>query len=212
MNVILRITRICFLSILLTSCTPIILKIIGAKQPEIESFESIKNYANKWQVNQDSIYLVKEDYTLSMFSGPKINQKLLFDKNGYSIDLTKVWKKADCKGNIYTLLKGLGKITYAERDSTMLLTETINQAFHIDSKIAPPLDSESDYYVVFYWNCYMGPENNKSEIETLRKYIAENTRIKTQLILINSDMYEGVDWEQKDKEIKERQVKSTIEQ
>jgi hypothetical protein len=189
-------------SILLSSCTPIILKLIGAKQPEVESFESIKAHAKKWDINQDSVFIMKEDYVLSRFSGTNINQKLLFDKNGYSIDLTKVWKKAECKGNIYALLKGLGKVTYAERDSSTLLKETIDKAFHLNTKKEPVIDFTNDYYIVFYWNCFMGPDKNKNEIELLRKYIAENPRIKTQLILINSDMYEGVDWEQKLKQDK----------
>lgn len=180
----------------LSSCARIFLKIIGGKMPDVESFESIKTTGSEWGVEPDNIYLLKPTFVIQQMNVPS-NEIALFDKNGFSIDLKKVGDDPRCGGNIYGLFKGLDTITYAQRDSSRLLLNEIDRAFNISTNVTPVLDHTSDYYIVFYWNCYMGKVRNKDEISDLKRAISENTQIKTQLILINSDMYEGVDWEKK---------------
>jgi hypothetical protein len=201
MKYIIKALILSILSLLLTGCTTIFLVLIGGKKPEIETMESIKKYGAKWNIKADSIYLLKDDYVLTQLSRPS-NELLLFDNEGYSIDLTKVGEDPRCGSNIYGLYRGLGKITYAKRDSSRTLLNEIQKAFHLETNAQLELDTKNDYFIVFYWNCFMGKERNKEEIVLLKKVIAENPRIKTQLILINSDMYEGVDWEQKLKQEK----------
>lgn len=161
--------------------------------PQIETFESIKQYAEKWDIEESNIFLLNADYLNENYSGPS-NKILLFDKNGYSIDLTLVGEDPRCGGNIYGFMKGLGKQTYAQRDSLVIMNKITENTFHIDHKKSVIIDQSSDYHILFYWNCFMGKERNKGEIEMLKEAIAGNSTIKTQLILVNKDRYEGAEW------------------
>lgn len=177
----------------LSSCSRVFLLIIGGRMPQIETFESIKQYAEKWDIEESNIFLLNADYLNENYSGPS-NKILLFDKNGYSIDLTLVGEDPRCGGNIYGFMKGLGKQTYAQRDSLVIMNKITENTFHIDHKKSVIIDQSSDYHILFYWNCFMGKERNKGEIEMLKEAIAGNSTIKTQLILVNKDRYEGAEW------------------
>ena len=192
-------TKIYFIAALcycLTSCNYLIMKAKGIKPPEVESITSINQNAIKNNIKEENLFLLKEDLVIpNMFTA--VNKSYLFDKNGIGIDLSKVSENETCSGNILSLIKGLSKVTYASRDSNQVLESEVNKATHINYKKVPLIDPNADYYAIYYWNSFAGKGNNKRMIENLRMSIKENTTVKIQLILINEDMIEGPDWEER---------------
>lgn len=192
-------TKIFFIAILcycLTSCSYLIMKAKGIKQPQVESVTSINRNATKNNIEEESLFVLKEDLVIpNMFT--EVNKSYLFDKNGIGVNLSLVGANETCSGNILSLIKGLSKVTYAVRDSSQVLESEVNKAKHINYKKAPLIDPSADYYALYYWNSFAGKGNNKGMIERLRMSIEENRNVKIQLILINEDMIEGPDWEEK---------------
>lgn len=177
-----------------SSCARVFVFLLGGKMPQIETFESIKGYAEKWDIDSSDVFLLNPEFLAKHYYGTG-NRTFLFDRNGYSIDLTLVGEDPRCGGNIFGLMKGLGKQTYAKRDSQLTLNSILNYSFHITGKQAPNVNKAADYYILFYWNCFTGKQRNKETIEMLKESISNNSKVETQLFVINKDIYEGVDWE-----------------
>ncbi|MEX1188385.1 MAG: hypothetical protein WED33_03945 [Bacteroidia bacterium] len=188
-------------STFLSSCTFLTLMVLKAKKPEVESLEKIKENAQENGVLEEGLYVLKEEDVLpNMFD--ELNEVFLFDKNGIAIDLRLVGTDAECSGNVLGLVQGLGKESFAVRDSSLTLNDELNKAIHIDNKKSPVVDSKADYYAILYWNSFSGWRQNKDKIKTIKEYISKNESVDIQLILVNEDFIEGPNWEEKITEYK----------
>ena len=192
----------------LNSCTPIIMMVSGIKNPSPKTNEEIKAKALDCQIAPENTFFIHEDYLFTQYTRGA-NETQFFDKNGVAVNLDLAGEDPRCHNNVLGLIKGLGKVTYAVRDSALRLEEIIRNAIHIDQYTQPKLDSDADYYFVQFWNTFSGKARNEKHIALIRKTIQENPRVKIQLILINNDLRTGVDWEQKAKDFKAAQTSKT---
>jgi hypothetical protein len=76
---------------------------------------------------------------------------------------------------------------------------------HINNSPLPIIDSkEFDYLVIVYWNLFSGKVRNEDYVISIKNAINRNQNSRIKLIPVNCDMYEGVDWDQKFEEYKNR--------
>ena len=189
---------------ILTSCTAIILKLAGAKKPDVEKIASIEEKYKQMGFSLNDYFIMKEDSMLNQFFRYP-NEVRLFDKTGIMIAEDSLAGKKECSGNIVNFIKVVPPLTYAHRDSSQSIKACLESIRHINNLSSPAFDnSEYDYLVIVYWNLFSGKVRNEDYIKSIQNAITKNQYSKIQLIPVNCDMYEGVDWDQKFEEYKER--------
>lgn len=160
-------------------------------RPEKESV--IFNYGLKNNIKSDSLLVVKEE----VLSSPKyglINRLLLFDSNGYAIDVFTNSEDPNCKGNSLTAIKGFGKETFYPRDSSLTFEKEASKWQYLINKKNYNLNEKkhTDYTVVYYWNTFLGKYLNQEHIIEIKDRIKNNTSVTFDFILINEDFREGM--------------------
>jgi hypothetical protein len=180
------------------------LKLAGAKKPDVEKIASIEEKYQQMGFSSNDFYIMKEDSMLNQFFRYP-NEVRLFDKTGIMIAEDSLEGKKECSGNIVNFIKVVPPLTYAYRDSSQSIKACLESIRHINNRSSPAFDnSEYDYLVIVYWNLFSGKVRNEDYIKSIQNAITKNQNSKFQLIPVNCDMYEGVDWDQKYEDYKAR--------
>jgi hypothetical protein len=181
----------------ITGCKLIVMKLIGAKKPEVETFESIKSQYSSVNITEDNFYIMKEDSLFNQFFR-FANEVRLFDKNGIMIREDSLAGMKGCSGNIVTFISSVPPVTYAYRDSSQSLSRCLNSIKHMEKNIYLHFDTtQYDYMAIVYWNSFSGREHNLPQLKRIMAAIENNKHSRIQFLPVNCDMYEGVDWDQK---------------
>jgi len=178
----------------------------GAHDAREETNESIFRYMIKHQIDTSNALALNENEIIPSIM-KEINAVRLFDRDGYSIDFNSTAEKPTCGGNILSTIRGLGPVTYFQRDSARTYSnEKTKWVFLKTGQSYPVTANENyDYYVVYYWNLFAGRSNGAEFINYVKLRIAENPRVKIKLHYINQDMRTGPDYEKQLKEYKAEQ-------
>lgn len=183
----------CLLLLFFTSCSTIILAVIGGHPPRIVTNEYIYSYG---KINGiDSVQLiVKSDEFLIKNPIGEANKLLLFDENGYYIDVFTNSEDPNCKANVLNLIKVVGPQTYFPRDSSQTLFKESSNWQILSTKENYDLKNKlhSNYTIVYYWNTFLGKYRNQDYIKIIKESISENKSIIIDLILVNQDLREGI--------------------
>lgn len=189
---------------LFSSCTVLILKLMGAKKPGIESYENIQKKYIEMNFSLEQFYIMKEDSLFNQFFRHP-NEVRLFDKNGFMILEDSLAGMKGCSGNIVTFMSSVPPVTYAHRDSSQSLHACLESIRHIQDSTQLSVNKvDFDYLAIVYWNMFSGKVRNEEHLKSIQYAINENKHSKFQLIPVNCDMYEGVDWDKKLEEYKAR--------
>lgn len=180
-----------------TGCVKIAMLVHGAHQPRQEKVTYIREFALKKNIPIEGSAMIAEDSILYSF-GKRLNEAILFDKNGYEIVYNQNFENPSCGGNIKQFLSGLDTLTYAQRDSGNTLQKETGMWVKFGTK--EPFEyelnpSKYDYYLAYYWNTFSGNPNHRNAVQDLQQTIETNKRIRTKLILINQDIRDGIDEE-----------------
>ncbi len=180
------------------------MKLIGAKKPEVETYETIISQYKAIDISEENFYIMKEDSLFMQFFR-FANEVRLFDKNGIMIREDSLAGMKGCSGNIVTFISSVPPVTYAYRDSSQSLSRCLNSIKHMDKIYYPYFDTtQYDYLAIVYWNSFSGREHNLPQLKRIMAAIQNNKHSRIQFLPVNCDMYEGVDWDQKFEEYKER--------
>jgi len=198
-RIILGLLSLLFLSLCFTisGCKLIVMKLIGAKKPDVETFETIKSQYKAIDIREENFYIMKEDSLLMQFFR-FANEVRLFDKNGIMIREDSLAGMKGCSGNIVTFISSVPPVTYAYRDSSQSLSRCLHSIKHIEKDIYPTFDTtQYDYLAIVYWNSFSGREHNLPQLKRIMAAIEKNKYSRIHFIPVNCDMYEGVDWDKK---------------
>ncbi len=179
----------------ISGCIPIAKVIVGAHAPRQEKVEFIRQFAQRKGIQIDGTAMIAEDSILYSFV-KRLNEAVVFDKNGYQILYNQNFSNPACGGNIGNFLTGLDTITYATRDSGNTIQKEAGMWVKFGSKEAYDVGfnpSKYDYYVAYYWNTFSGNPNHRDAIKNLQQAIDLNKRITVKLILVNQDIRDGID-------------------
>ncbi|WP_312422068.1 hypothetical protein [Epilithonimonas sp.] len=147
------------LSLLLSSCTPILKTIYGVKNPKIESQESLQKYMNSIDMNSENILLVKNKdvyKTVLKEFQKSIPEAVLFDASGNRITYKNETK--DCNAGLFSTIPNLRLNDSLKKEEGSNLKEFSENL--IDFKKNKIEDfPEADFYLFIDWAKFMGKLN-----------------------------------------------------
>ena len=198
-----NIAIILFSTFLLLSCQPILKKIYGIKDPEIESEKTILKAAKKYKLDSTNILTVNSKDFLYVLNGQSIPDAAIYDKNGKYIEYRQT--DTSCNAGLFQFIPSLNlNDQYDQPDSANIKTELrkFRDLKGIELKSLEP----ADFYVMIYWTVWTG-KLNKDHVKIWEDLAKENKNAKIKVLKINLDMQEY--WDENDKNEIKKLIKKT---
>ncbi|MDA9897968.1 hypothetical protein N9D69_00155 [Flavobacteriales bacterium] len=147
-------TLIVFFS--LTSCTRILVKFYGLKNPEIEKYTSLSKYALKKNMNMEgNIYAPKDSINFYHFKNFFfVPDAIIFNANGHFVDYRET--PESCNAGIDAFIKGLATNDTLNIDDTTLASDLLKRLIMLPNKQAVTFDGSYDYTIVMTWAKWSG--------------------------------------------------------
>lgn len=179
----------------LLSCNPIMKKMYGIKDPELESEKSIKKSALKNDMDTSNIVTVYSRVYPKMLKGRSIPDASIYDSRGNYIE----YRQSDtsCNAGLFEFIPNLNVDTkYNQPDSSNLSVELFKFR---DLKGNPIKEVEkADFYVLIYWAVWTG-KLNKNHVKVWEDLAKNNKNCRVKVIKVNLDFQEH--WDIADQEI-----------
>lgn len=169
------------------SCSLVAKKIYGIKNPEVESRESIMQYARSVGLDTSAIVTVDSPYFIPAFKRiqSSVPEAEIFSKNGENLLYKNV--STDCNAGLFYFIPRLRTDTvYAKKDS-FSLKEQLASLRDLNGKTISPAGLENaDYFLFIYWTRWTG-KLNKDHVKEWEKLAASNKNVRIRVFEINLD-------------------------
>ena len=182
----------------LVSCQPIMMKIYGIKDPEMENEKTITKKALKYDLDTSNIVTVNSKEFLYVLNGQSIPDCAIYDRNGKYIE----YRQSDtsCNAGLFQFIPDLSlNAKYNQPDSADLKTE-LNKFRDLKGNILKQPES-ADFYLLIYWTVWTG-KLNKDHVKIWEDLARDNKNCKIQVIKVNLDIQEYWDEQERDKIIR----------
>ncbi len=187
-----------FSLLILVSCQPIMMKLYGIKDPDIENQKTITKKALKYDLDTSNIVTVNSKEFLYVLNGQSIPDCAIYDKYGKYIE----YRQSDtsCNAGLFQFIPDLNlNAKYNQPDSADLKTE-LNKFRDLKGNILKQPES-ADFYLLIYWTVWTG-KPNKDHVKIWEDLARDNKNCKIKVIKVNLDIQEYWDEQERDKVIK----------
>jgi hypothetical protein len=189
--------KIIFLSltaITLSSCNPIIKKLYGIKQPDIENRESITKKANKFGLDTTNIVSVSSADFPFIMKRVSVPNASIYDAQGKYVEYRLT--DTSCNKGLFEFIPNLNLTTaYNKPDSLSLQQQWLKYRDLNGNKLAQT--EPADFYVLIYWNVWTG-KLNRDHVKIWEDLARANKNCNVKVIKVNLDIQDH--WEQTEKE------------
>ena len=193
-----NIAIILFSTFLFLSCQPILKKIYGIKDPEIESEKTILKAAKKYKLDSTNILTVNSKDFLYVLNGQSIPDAAIYDKNGKYIEYRQT--DTSCNAGLFQFIPSLNLTDlYNQPDSSDLKSE-LKKYKDLKGNDLKTLES-ADFYVIIYWAVWTG-KLNKDHVKIWEDLAKENKNAKIKVLKVNLDLQSWWDKQERDEIIK----------
>ena len=183
-----------FSLLILVSCQPIMMKLYGIKDPDIENEKTITKKALKYGLDTSNIVTVNSKEFLYVLNGQSIPDGAIYDRNGKYIEYRQTAKS--CNAGLFKFIPSLNlNDKYNQPDSTDLKTE-LNKFRDLKGNILKQPES-ADFYLLIYWTVWTG-KLNKDHVKIWEDLARDNKNCKIKVIKVNLDIQEY--WEEQERE------------
>ena len=138
----------------LCSCNYIKKRLIGIKTPEVENFESLKEYMETYHFNPSDLYAPADSIYWRKYMGIGLPRALFFNKKGHQI------KYEGCGGYITTFLDSLNNKEsvnmYSIDSIDNIFSKYQSEIIQLESMTELTFDSAFDYTVIMTWSKWSG--------------------------------------------------------
>jgi hypothetical protein len=183
-----------FATIIWIGCQPIMMKMYGIKNPDIENEKSIIRTALRYQLDTSNLVTVSSKDFLDVLNGQAIPDGAIYDRNGQFIE----YKATDssCNAGLFGFIPALNLTDqYRQPERPSLQTEL---AKFRDLKGRPLQQVEqADFYLLIYWSVWTG-KLNKDHVKIWENLAKRNTKCKIRVIKVNLDLQAY--WDEKERE------------
>jgi hypothetical protein len=183
-----------FATIIWIGCQPIMMKMYGIKNPDIENEKSIIRTALRYQLDTSNLVTVSSKDFLDVLNGQAIPDGAIYDRNGQFIE----YKATDssCNAGLFGFIPALNLTDqYRQPERPSLQTEL---AKFRDLKGRPLQQVEqADFYLLIYWSVWTG-KLNKDHVKIWENLAKRNTKCKIRVIKVNLDLQDY--WDEKERE------------
>jgi hypothetical protein len=183
---------------ILVGCQPIMMKLYGIKDPDIENEKSITKKALKYNLDTSNIVTVNSKEFLHVLNEQSIPDGAIYDRYGKYIE----YRKADtsCNAGLFQFIPSLNlNEKYNQPDSTNLKTE-LNKFRDLKGHILKQSES-ADFYLLIYWTTWTG-KLNTDHVKIWEELAHDNKNCKIKVIKVNLDIQEYWDEQERNKIIK----------
>ncbi len=185
------------LSLLFSSCKPILLIYFGITKPKLESIQSLEKYAKKINLNSNSIYFIDEKDSANLKLLKKIPDAYFFDRNGNRIDYRA--NDSSCNADVFKFITNLN---WQNQNHKYIKDKSYTQYLNsIQDKNRMSIENEIgnyDYYIFINWTKYSG-RLNKDHVREWQNLITSNKNAKIKYYLVNFDVLDTWDKNLKNK-------------
>jgi hypothetical protein len=175
-------------------CQPIMRKMYGIKNPDVENEKSIIRTALRYKLDTTHLVTVSGKDFLDVLDGQSIPDGAIYDRNGKFIE----YKATDssCNAGLFGFIPALNLTDqYRQPERPSLQMEL---AKYRDLKGNPiQLTEEADFYLLIYWTVWTG-RLNKDHVKVWEDLAKRNTKCKIKVIKVNLDLQSY--WEEKERE------------
>jgi len=190
---------------LLASCRPIMLKLYGIKNPDVENRKTILKKARKFGLDTANMVTVKSaDFLKTMKAAGGIPDAAVFDAQGNYIEYRAT--DTSCNAGLFGFIPELRPDgTYNKTGKTTLNAElnTWNDLYGKSFNRANL--KPADFYVLIYWTVWTG-RLNKDHVKIWENLAKQNKQAHVEVIKVNLDFQEYWDKAERDR-IMERMSK-----
>jgi hypothetical protein len=193
-----KIAIILFSTFLFLSCQPILKKIYGIKDPEIESEKTILKATKKYKLDSTNILTVNSKDFLYVLNGQSIPDAAIYDKNGKYIEYRQT--DTSCNAGLFQFIPSLNLTDlYNQPDSSDLKSE-LKKYRDLKGNDLKILES-ADFYVIIYWTVWTG-KLNKDHVKIWEDLAKENKNTKIKVLKVNLDLQSWWNKQERDEIIK----------
>ena len=184
-----------FSFLLLQSCSAVMMKMYGIKNPDVENEQSIKKRALKYDLDTTNIVTVRDQPTAAEFSARGIPNAAIYDRNGKYIEYRQT--DTSCNAGLFQFIPDLNPAnSYHLPDSTDLKGELAK--FRDMKGNALREVEKADFYVLIYWAVWTG-KLNKDHVKVWEDLAKNNKNSKIKVIKVNLDFQEYWNMENQEK-------------
>ncbi len=172
-----------------SGCQPLLLKMYGIKQPEIENEKTILKKALKYQLDTSNIVTISAKDYLKEIGAHEIPDGAVFDAMGDYIEFRQT--DTSCNAGLFQFIPSLetGK-TFNKTGKTNLEMETNKWRDLRNNTVS--LHSKADFYLLIYWTVWSG-RLNKDHVKIWEDLARANTKCTIKVIKVNLDLQESWD-------------------
>ncbi len=183
-----------FSLLILVSCQPIMMKIYGIKDPDIENEKTITIKALKYDLDTSNIVTVNSKDFLYVLNCQSIPEGAIYDRNGKYIEYRQT--DTSCNAGLVQFIPSLNlNDKYNELDSSDLKTE-LNKFRDLNGNLLKQHEP-ADFYLLIYWTVWTG-KLNKDHVKIWEDLACDNKNCKIKVIKVNLDIQEY--WEEQERE------------
>jgi hypothetical protein len=171
---------------LFVSCQPIMLKLYGIKDPDVENAKSITKHANKYNLDSENIVTLNSSDFLETLSKFGIPEGSIFDKEGRYIE----YRSADtsCNAGLFDFIPALKLNQPYQQPHHSTLAEEISKYRDINGGILAPLPA-ADFYLFLYYTVWSG-KLNKDHVKIWEDLARANKNCHIHVVKVNLDIQE----------------------
>lgn len=181
------------LLLIFVSCQPIMMKLYGIKEPDIENEKTITKKALKYRLDVTNIVTVNSKDFLKVLRKQSIPDGAIYDKNGKYIEYRQT--DTSCNAGLFEFIPSLNLTEkYNQPDSADLKTELTKFRDLKGAVIKQP--EPADFYLLIYWTVWAG-KLNKDHVKIWEDLARDNKNCKINVIKVNLDIQEY--WEEQER-------------
>jgi hypothetical protein len=181
-------------SLLLSSCTFLIYKAYGIKNPGIENEKSLTKFLRKKHLRTDNYVTIKPEHFLLTLKGKGIPDADFFDANGDYLEYRAT--DSSCNAGVFGFIPTLGTSTVFRKTGLKSLQKEWDKFLSPTGKVLPALPT-ADFYMFIYWTAWSG-RLNKDHVKVWEDSALAHTKAKIHIIKVNMDLQEY--WDEKERQ------------
>ena len=182
------------IGLLTGSCTFLIYKAYGIKNPGIENEKSLTKFLRKKKMRTDNFVTIKSEHFLMTLKGKGIPDADFFDANGEYLEYRA--NDSSCNAGVFGFIPTLGTNTSFKKTGLKNLQKEWDKYLSPTGAALPSLP-KADYYMFIYWTAWSG-RLNKDHVKVWEDSALANTKAKVHVVKVNMDLQEY--WDEKERQ------------
>jgi hypothetical protein len=180
---------------LLISCQPIMMKLYGVKDPDVENEKSIVKKALKFGLDTTNIVTVNSQDFPAALTQQGIPDGAIYDKDGNYIEYRQT--DTSCYAGLFQFIPDLNLTNQYNKPASPNLSQQLAKFRDLKGNALKNVEP-ADFYLLIYWTVWTG-KLNKDHVKIWEDLAKSNKNCKIKVIKVNLDIQEYWDAAEREK-------------